>query len=107
MGEALNWRASLERKPHEAKRFYGTIAAATLIGLSFALWHYNPIKALFWAAVLNGVVSVPWMVVMILITANPKVMGKFTLPWPLKVAGWISTAVMAVASVGLFSTLGK
>lgn len=105
VGEALNWHASLERKPQEAKRFYGAIAAATLIGLSLALRHYNPIKALFWAAVLNGVVSVPLMVVMMLMTANPKVMGKFTLPWPLKVVGWIATTVMAVASTGLFATL--
>ena len=47
----------------------------------------------------------PIMVVMMLMTANPKVMGKFTLPWPLKVAGWIAIAVMAVASTGLFATL--
>ena len=107
VSEAFNWPASLERKPQEAKGFYATIAAATLVGLSLTLLHFNPIKALFWAAVLNGVVAVPAMVVMMIMTANPKVMGQFTLSRPLRFFGWLATAVMAAASIGLFMTLGK
>jgi len=107
LSEAFNWPASLERKPHEAKGFYATIAAVTLVGLSLALLHFNPIKALFWAAVINGVVAVPSTVAMMMMTANPKVMGQFTLPWPLRLMGWLSTAVLAAASIGLFMTLGK
>ena len=107
VSEAFNWPASLERKPQEAQGFYATIAAATLAGLSLTLLHFNPIKALFWAAVLNGVVAVPAMVVMMIMTANPKVMGQFTLSRPLRFFGWLATAVMAAASIGLFMTLGK
>ncbi len=107
VSEAFNWPASLERKPQKAKGFYGTIAATTIVGLSLALLHFNPIKALIWAAVLNGVVAVPAMVVMMMMTANRKVMGQFTLPWFLRYLGWFATVVMAAASIGLFITLGK
>ena len=107
VSEAFNWPASLERKPQKAKGFYVTIAAATIAGLSLALMHFNPIKALIWAAVLNGVVSVPAMVVMMRMTANRKVMGQFTLPRSLRYGGWIATLVMAAASIGLFMTLGR
>jgi Mn2+/Fe2+ NRAMP family transporter len=107
VGEAFNWPASLERKPKDAKGFYGTIAAATLVGLSLTLLHFNPIKQLVWAAVLNGVVAVPALVVMMIMAANPKVMGRFTLSRTLFWLGWFSTIVMAAASIGLFMTFGK
>jgi Mn2+/Fe2+ NRAMP family transporter len=107
VGEAYNWPASLERKPKDAKGFYGTIAAATLVGLSLTLLHFNPIKQLVWAAVLNGVVAVPALVVMMIMAANPKVMGRFTLSRTLFWLGWFSTIVMAAASIGLFMTFGK
>jgi NRAMP (natural resistance-associated macrophage protein)-like metal ion transporter len=107
VSEAFGWPASLERKPKQAKGFYGTIAAATLVGLSLTLLHFNPIKQLFWAAVLNGVVAVPSLVVMMIMAANPEVMGQFTLPRALFWLGWLSTIVMAAASVGLFMTFGK
>ena len=107
VSEAFGWPASLERKPKQAKGFYGTIAAATLAGLALTVLHFNPIKQLFWAAVLNGVVAVPSLVVMMVMAANPKVMGDFTLPRPLFWLGWLSTIVMAAASIGLFVTFGK
>jgi Mn2+/Fe2+ NRAMP family transporter len=107
VAEAFKWRASLERRPREARRFYGVLAVATLIGLALNFVGINPIRALFWSAVLNGIVSVPLMVVTMLMAANPKVMGQFTLPRGLKAVGWIATLVMLAASVGLFATLGK
>lgn len=107
VAEAFKWRASLERRPREARRFYGVLAVATLIGLALNFVGINPIRALFWSAVLNGIVSVPLMVVTMLMAGNPKVMGQFTLPRGLKAVGWIATLVMLAASVGLFATLGK
>jgi Mn2+/Fe2+ NRAMP family transporter len=107
VAETFRWRASLEARPNKAKQFYGVLAVATLVGLSLNFIGLNPIRALFWSAVINGVVSVPLMVVTMRMAANQKVMGKFTLPPYLRVMGWIATAVMAAASVGLFATFGK
>jgi Mn2+/Fe2+ NRAMP family transporter len=107
VAEAFKWRASLERRPREARRFYGVLAAATIIGLGLNFVGLNPIRALFWSAVLNGVVSTPLMVVTMLMSANRKVMGQFTLPRGLRAVGWIATLVMLAASIGLFATLGK
>src|ERR1700757_4013683 len=96
-----------EDRPERAKQFYGVLAVATLIGLGLNFVGINPIRALFWSAVINGVVSVPLMVVTMFMGANPKVMGQFTLPLRLRVVGWIATVVMLVASIGLFVTLGR
>lgn len=107
VGEALQWPIGLERKPLEAKGFYGILAVATLIGLGLNFISINPIKALYWAAVINGVVSVPVMIVMMLMVTNPKVMGRFTLGRRLRLTGWLTTAVMFAAAIGLFATWGK
>ncbi len=105
VSEAFGWIASLEKKPRQAVKFYGTICVATSIGLLMSLTHVNPIKALFWSAVLNGVVAVPVMTFMMILTRNPKVMGKFTLPLYLRVGGWIATVIMLLASLGMIATL--
>ncbi len=104
VGEALGWSIGLARRPLDAKAFYGTIAVATLIGIVINFINIDPIKALFWSAVLNGVVAVPLMVVMMIMTMRPQVMGKFTLPRPLWVMGWLSTAVMAFTVLTMFAT---
>jgi NRAMP (natural resistance-associated macrophage protein)-like metal ion transporter len=106
VAEAFRWPASLQRQPHEAGGFYGVLAVATLMGLGLNFVGLNPIRALVWSAVINGVVSVPLMVVAMRMAVNPKVMGQFTLPLRLRVVGWIATVVMTVASIGLFATLG-
>jgi Mn2+/Fe2+ NRAMP family transporter len=85
---------------HQAQAFYGVIAAATLIGLSLNFMHFDPIKALFWAAVVNGVVAVPLMVVIMLMGSNSQVMGRFVLPRILKIFGWLATAVMLATVCG-------
>jgi NRAMP (natural resistance-associated macrophage protein)-like metal ion transporter len=105
VAEAFKWRGSLQRKPHKAKRFYGVLTAATLIGLSLNLVKIDPIRALFWSAIINGVVAVPVMVVVMLLSANRKVMGEFGIPILLKIVGWIATAAMFLATVAMFVTL--
>jgi NRAMP (natural resistance-associated macrophage protein)-like metal ion transporter len=107
VGETFGWTASLEKKPRQAVKFYATIGVATLVGLVLNFVHLNPIKALFWSAVLNGVVAVPAMILMMLLTQKKKVMGEFTLPPYLRVCGWVATAVMLVASLGMFLTLRR
>jgi NRAMP (natural resistance-associated macrophage protein)-like metal ion transporter len=104
LAETMGWRVGLGRLPRDAKAFYATIVVGTLIGVGFNFVHIDPIKALFWTAVINGVVAVPLMVVMMLMTTQPRVMGRFTLPRPLRIVGWISTAAMTVAVVTMFAT---
>ena len=105
VGEARQWPTGLGYKPREAKAFYGTIAVATLLGIGINLLPIDPMKGLFWAAVINGVVSVPLMAVMMAMSARPAVMGGFTLPRYLRIMGWLATAVMAVAVLAMFWTL--
>lgn len=107
VAEAFKWRASLQRKPHEARRFYGVLAAATLVGLGLNFVKIDPIRALFWAAILNGVVAVPVMVVTMLLSSKKEVMGQFTMPTVLKTVGWLATVVMFLAAIGMFATLGN
>ena len=96
VGEALEWPIGLARRPLDAKAFYATIALATLIGIAINFIDIDPMKALFWSAVLNGVVAVPLMVVMMIMAMDPRIMGRFTLPRPLWLLGWLSTAAMTV-----------
>lgn len=107
VGEALRWRVGLERKPARAKGFYGVLAAATLIGLGLNFVRIDPIRALFWTAVINGVVAAPVMAATVWMASSRRVMGRFTLSPLLKGAGWLATAVMFAASVGLFMTWGE
>jgi Mn2+/Fe2+ NRAMP family transporter len=101
VGEALSWHVGLARLPLRAKAFYATIATAMLLGVAMNASAIDPIKALYWSAVLNGVVAVPVMVVMMRMTMRPDVMGRFTLPWPLRAMGWLATAAMAVTVAAL------
>jgi NRAMP (natural resistance-associated macrophage protein)-like metal ion transporter len=104
LGEALGWPTGLSRLTRDAKAFYGTIAVATLIGVFINFVHLDPIKALFWSAVLNGVVAVPLMAVIMVMARQKRVMGPLTIPLPLSAMGWLSTGVMAAAVVGMFAT---
>ncbi len=104
LGEAFGWPTGLSRLPRDAKAFYGTIAVATLIGVFINFVHLDPIKALFWSAVLNGIVAVPLMVVIMFMAGQRRVMGSFVLPRPLRAMGWLSTGVMAVAVAAMFAT---
>ncbi len=101
LGEARKWPVGLDRPPRKAKAFYITIALATVAGIAIIFSPVDPIKALFWTAIINGVVAVPVMVMMMLIAANKQVMSNFAVDGVLKYIGWIATAVMAAASIGM------
>ena len=104
IGEALGWPTGLGRLPKDAKAFYTTIAVATLVGIAINFTDLDPIKALFWSAVLNGVVAVPLMVVIMIMARQRRIMGSFIVPRPLSAMGWLSTAVMAAAVIAMFAT---
>ncbi len=101
LGEALHRPVGLARKPLKAKTFYGAIVAATLIGAVMNVTPTNPIKALYWAAVVNGIASVPVMTMMMLMSARRDVMGKFRVRGPLQWLGWLTTLLMAATVVAM------
>jgi Mn2+/Fe2+ NRAMP family transporter len=107
LGETFGWPVGLSRKLGRAKAFYAAIAVATLVGVLLNNSPIDPIKALFWSAVINGVVAVPVMALMMHLSSHRAAMGEFKLHRGLKAVGWLSTAVMAAAAVGLFATWGK
>jgi Mn2+/Fe2+ NRAMP family transporter len=98
VGEARGWPVGLARKPLHAKAFYGAIAVATLLGAAANVFALNPVKALVWAAVLNGIVAVPVMVMLMLLCTSATVMGEFRISRRSAVIGWAATVVMGVAS---------
>ena len=104
VGEALHWRTGLQRKPSRAKRFYGVVAASTLAGVGMNFAGINPVKALFWTAVVNGVAAVPLLVVIIRLAGRPDVMGPFVLSRRLAAVAWLTALVMALAAAGMFAT---
>lgn len=104
VSETFGWTEGLNRKPREAKAFYGAIALATAGGIALNFIGVDPMKALYWAAVVNGLLAPPLMVVTMLIAQNRKVMGNLVLGRGLAFGGWVSTAVMwVVAGVFLLS----
>jgi Mn2+/Fe2+ NRAMP family transporter len=100
--EAMGWTWGLERKATDARGFYGIIAVSVLAGLLIQYSPISPMKALFWSAVINGVVAVPLMIVIILLVSKKAVMGDYTVSRPIKILGWIATAVMGLAAVRMF-----
>jgi NRAMP (natural resistance-associated macrophage protein)-like metal ion transporter len=106
IGEAFGWRVGLSQKPGRAKAFYAAIALATLVGALLNFSPLDPIKALFWSAVINGVAAVPIMIMIMILSSRRAVMRQFALGPVLKTFGWLATAVMAAAAVGMFATWG-
>ena len=100
--ETMGWQWGLERKAKDARGFYGVIAFSVLIGLVIQYSPISPMKALFWSAVINGVVAVPLMAVIILLASRPSVMGKFTASRPIIMLGWLATLVMGAAAIWMF-----
>lgn len=103
LSEVFGWTEGLDRRPREAKAFYSTIAVATLCGVALNFTSLDPVKALYWSAVVNGVLAAPLMAVMMVIAMNRRIMGRLTLPRPMLVVGWLATAVMAVATIVFFA----
>jgi NRAMP (natural resistance-associated macrophage protein)-like metal ion transporter len=97
VAEAFHWREGLERRFSQASGFYGVIAVSTLVGLALPLLHVDPIKALIYAAVVNGVVSVPLLALLLLVSNNPTILGKHTNGWLTNLVGGIALVVAALA----------
>jgi Mn2+/Fe2+ NRAMP family transporter len=100
--EAMGWKWGLERRANDARGFYGIIAVSVLAGLVIQYSPISPMKALFWSAVINGLVAVPLMVVILMLVSKKSVMGSFTAGRPIIILGWIATVVMGVAAVRMF-----
>lgn len=103
------WRKpyGLEKEPKKVPFFYAVLIAATVIGAVLNLTPIDPIKALFWSAVINGVAAVPMMVVIMLMSSNKKIMGQFVVVGWLRWLAWAATVVMAAAAIIMFITWGK
>jgi NRAMP (natural resistance-associated macrophage protein)-like metal ion transporter len=104
MSGTFKWKSSLEDEPAVAPRFYGIIVVATLAGVGLVFAPIDPIKALYWSAVINGVISIPIMAVMMLMASRADIMGRLVIRRRLKVLGWLCTAVMATAVAAMFLT---
>lgn len=105
VSETRGWTRGLEYKPRQAARFYSIIVVAMLAGVVLDWSNVNPIKALFWSAVLNGIAAVPLMGAMMILAGRRKVMGRFTAGPMLLVFGWAATFVMAAATAIFFASL--
>jgi Mn2+/Fe2+ NRAMP family transporter len=103
VAETMRWKFGMERKLAQATRFYGIIAAAMLIGLGMNFIGIDPIRALFWSAVINGVVAVPLIVVIMLMASSPRVLRQFVIRGPLKWGGWITAAFMTASAIAMFA----
>ncbi len=101
LAEALGWRATLEAKPSEAKGFYIIIALATLMGVLIDFTPIDPIKMLFWSAVINGIIAVPMIVAMMFLVSDKALMKRYAIPPSLKIAGWMAAAIMTLVLMAL------
>jgi len=102
MAGTFHWKSSLDSKFSAARKFYAIIIVSTLAGIGINFAPVDPIKALYWSAVLNGVIAVPVMVIMMAVASSTKIMGELKISGRLRVLGWICTGVMAVAVLAMF-----
>ncbi len=102
LSEAMGWNSGLEYRPEDARGFYSIIAVSVLLGLVIQYSPISPMKALFWSAVINGVIAVPLMVVIIMLASKKSVMGKFTVNRVIIALGWIAVIVMGAATARMF-----
>jgi NRAMP (natural resistance-associated macrophage protein)-like metal ion transporter len=101
VGEGRRWRVGLDRKPREAAAFYSVLALAAAIGIGLNFTSINPISALYWSAVINGVLAVPVMILLMVMSRRRAVMGQFTIKGPLYWLGWLSTAAMTLSVIAM------
>ncbi len=104
MAGTFHWKSSLGAEFSAARKFYGIIIVATLAGVGINFMPIDPIKALYWSAVLNGVIAVPVMAIMMLVASSPRIMGDLTIAPRLRALGWLCTGVMAAATVAMFAS---
>ncbi len=101
----LQVRKGLDQPPSSAKTFYAILAAAMLVGLAISASGLNPIKALYWSAVVNAVISVPIMVAVMIAASHTKIVGDLKLPMLWRALGWLATAAMTAATLVMFATM--
>jgi Mn2+/Fe2+ NRAMP family transporter len=101
VGEGRRWPVGLARKPKEAAAFYAVLALSAAIGIILNFTPIDPIQALYWSAVINGVLAVPVMVLLMVMVRRREIMGSFTVMGTLYWLGWLATAVMAVGVVAM------
>jgi NRAMP (natural resistance-associated macrophage protein)-like metal ion transporter len=104
IAEAAAWRGTLEDRPRKGPRFYAVIAVSMVLGLLLVSWGFNAVAMLFWSAVINGVLAPPLIVVVVLLTSDPKVMGERVNPPILKFLGWTTAVVMTLATIAMIVT---
>jgi Mn2+/Fe2+ NRAMP family transporter len=104
IGEARRWPMGLARRPKEAQAFYATLAIATLVGMIINFTPIDPIRALYWSAVINGVTAAPVMAVMMILAGRREIMGEFRVRGGLKLFGWLATAFMGIVVVAMLMT---
>lgn len=101
IAEALHWRGSLDDRPRASAKFYIVVAASVLLGLSLDYFGFNAVRMLFIAAIVNGVLAPPLLLLIVLLTSDVEVMGKHVNPLWLRGLGWLTTVLMALASLAL------
>jgi len=104
VSEVYGWRAGLSRRFQDARGFYAIIVAATVLGTLLSVFQADPIAALVWSAVINGVIAVPVMAIMLLIGRSQALMGALVVPRRVQVLAWIATGLMALASLVMFAS---
>ena len=109
VGEAAAWGTSLKLKPHRAMRFYMVIGVSMAIGLAMDFMGFNAVSMLFWSAVLNGLLAPPLIVLVVMLSGDPKVMNQHVNPPLLRFLGWLTAAVMSIAAIAMigFSVTGN
>jgi Mn2+/Fe2+ NRAMP family transporter len=105
VAEASAWHGSLSDRPQFARKFYALIVAAMLLGLGLDFVGFNAVKMLFYAAVLNGVLAPPLIILVVLLTSNPAIMGDRVSSRPLRYIGWTTAIIMSIASIAMFATM--
>jgi Mn2+/Fe2+ NRAMP family transporter len=101
IAEAAAWRGTLSDKPRKGPRFYAVIAVAMVLGLALVSYGFDAVAMLFWSAVINGVLAPPLIVLVVLLTSDPKVMGERVNPPILKFLGWATALIMTAASIAM------
>lgn len=105
VAEAKNWRGTLEDRPRLSRKFYAVLAVSLLLGMGFNFFRFNAVKILFYSAVLNGILAPPLVVLVVLLTSNPKIMADRVSSRALRYLGWATAAIMSAAAVGMFVTM--
>lgn len=102
VAEAMNWDWGMDKRASDARGFYGVIALSVLAALAIQYSPISPMKALFWAAIINGIVAVPLMIVVILLVSKRSVMGAYTAGYCTRILGWIGVAIMGLSAIRMF-----